>query len=94
MKLALDLRRMADTPAYVLAALHPEPSAGNLSALGSLQRWFASRDIGRIGGLRADVPSLGVLTTEFSLLSLRLRDAYGEQPFSVRWRGSRRAPSS
>ena len=88
MLLALDLRRMAVSPAYVQVALHPEPSAGNLSALGSLRRWFASRDAGRLGGMRPDIPSLDALTTEFSLLSLRLRDANGERPFSTRWSGA------
>ena len=85
---ALDLRRMADTPAYVQAALHIEPSAGNLSALGSLRKWMASRDVGRLAGVRPDVPSLAVLTSEFTLLSERLRDAHGEHPFSARWAGA------
>ena len=86
MKDALDLRRMADTPAYEAGAFVLEVGVGNRSPLASLQRWMASRDA-KEPSIDEDVPSLSDVETQFRLLCERLRKANDEAAFR-RWKGA------
>ena len=71
---ALDLRRMADTPAYEDAAFVVTSSAGGRHALGTLVHWFEQRDA-KEAQPDDDIPTLAVAGAQFRELCKRLRAA-------------------
>ena len=90
MSLCLDLRRMADTPAYAVAAT-AKP------ALEFLYKWLCSRMVGAPQAAApqpqamqrpSDMPPFEEVWKQFELLASRLRDAYQDHPYNSKWKGA------